>query len=87
MIMLTAECHKVMSLAQHSPSASHAAVTYIDYIVNTWMPIPLWKSWSHKGHTIASTILKIPIEGVLPTTNHIEAFNGLLKCKYIPRWQ
>ena len=84
MIMLTAERHEVMSLAQHSPSASHAAVTYIDYIVNTWMPIPLWQSWLHKGRTIASAILKIPIEGILPTTNHLEAFNGLLKRKYIP---
>lgn len=51
------------------------------------MPEPLWQSWSHKGRTIASMILKIPIEGVLPTTNHLEAFNGLLKRKYIPRWQ
>lgn len=51
------------------------------------MPEPLWQSWSHKGRTIASAILKIPIEGVLPTTNHLEAFNGLLKRKYIPRWQ
>ena len=87
MIMLTAEHHEVMLLAQHSPSASHAAVIYIDYIMNTWMPEPLWQSWSHKGCTIASAILKIPIEGLLPTTNHLEAFNSLLKCKYIPRWQ
>lgn len=47
----------------------------------------LWQSWSQKGRAVASVILKIPIEGVLPTTNHLESFNCLLKRKYIPRWQ
>ena len=87
MNILTAKHHEVMLLAECSPAALHNAVTYINYIINTWMPEPLWQSWSHKGHTIASMILKIHIEGVLPTTNHLEAFNGLLKCKYIPQWQ
>ena len=85
--MLTAKHHEVMLLAEHSPAASRNGITYINYIIDTWMPEPLWQSWSHKGCTIASTILKIPIEGVLPTTNHLEAFNRLLKHKYIPRWQ
>ena len=87
MNMLNTEQNKVLLVAQHSPTASCAYITYIDYLVNTWMPKPLWQSWSHKGHIITSTILKIPIEGVLPTTNHLEAFNGLLKNKYIPWWQ
>ena len=52
-----------------------------------WMPESLWQSWSQKGRSVASTILKILIEGVLPTTNHLESFNLVLKQKHIPRWQ
>ena len=81
--MLIAGHHKVMLLSEHSPTTSHNAVTYINYIIDTWMPELLWQSWSHKRHTIASTILKIPIEGVPPTTYHLEAFNELLKHKHI----
>ncbi|KAF8508654.1 hypothetical protein JB92DRAFT_2732214 [Gautieria morchelliformis] len=51
------------------------------------MPYSLWNGWSHKGHLEASHILKIPIEGVIPTTNHLEAFNAVLKCKYIHQWK
>ena len=47
----------------------------------------LWQSWSQKGCSVASTILKIPIEGVLPTINHLDLFNLVLKQKHIPRWQ
>ena len=70
-----------------SQAASKSGVTYIDYLSKTWMPESLWQSWSQKGHSVASTILKIPVEGVLPTTNHLESFNSVLKQKHIPRWQ
>lgn len=79
-----------MSLETQGPSgkaAAKAALLYIDYLTATWMPEPLWQSWSQKGRSVASAILKIPVQGVLPTTNHLESFNGLLKRKYIPRWQ
>ncbi|KAF8493527.1 hypothetical protein JB92DRAFT_2818763 [Gautieria morchelliformis] len=64
-----------------------AGLAYLDYMTNTWMPYSLWKGWSHKGHLEASHILKLPIEGVIPTTNHLEAFNAVLKHKYIHQWQ
>jgi len=32
-------------------------------------------------------ILNIPVQGVIPTTNHLEAFNCLLKRKHIHQWQ
>lgn len=51
------------------------------------MPMSLWQSWSDFGRLVASAILKVPISGVLPTTNHLESFNRLLKRKYIPLWQ
>ena len=51
------------------------------------MSLSLWQSWSHYGRIRASTILNIPIQGIIPTTNHLEAFNCLLKRKHIHRWQ
>ena len=70
-----------------SQAASKSGVTYVSYLSETWMPESLWQSWSQKGRSVASSILKIPIEGVLPTTNHLESFNSVLKQKHIPRWQ
>jgi len=51
------------------------------------MPISLWNGWSQKGRLTASIYLGISVEGVIPTTNHLEAFNGILKRKHIHRWQ
>jgi len=31
--------------------------------------------------------LKQPVEGVIPTTNHLESFNGILKQKFIAQWE
>jgi len=50
------------------------------------MPIALWQSWSEFGRVSASAVLKIPVEGVIPTTNHLESFNGLLKRKHLNTW-
>ena len=77
-------------IAQHGPVAAAAAksgTAFLAYMKSTWMPESLWQGWSQKGRVVAATLLKIPIEGVLPTTNHLESFNCLLKRKYIPRWQ
>ena len=51
------------------------------------MPESLWQGWSRKGRVVAAMLLKISVDSVLPTTNHLESFNCLLKRKYIPRWQ
>ena len=66
---------------------SGKVIEYLDYFVDTWMPESIWRSWSQMGRSVASVLLSIPIEGVLPTTNHLESFNRLLKRKYIPLWQ
>jgi hypothetical protein len=47
----------------------------------------LWQSWSHYGRIQAASCLGIPIDGVLPTTNHLERFNGVFKNKYLTQWQ
>jgi hypothetical protein len=50
------------------------------------MPLALWQSWSEFGRVSASTLLNISVEGVIPTTNHLESFNGLLKRKHLATW-
>lgn len=47
----------------------------------------MWASWSRKGRNDAAAVLGINIEGVLPTTNHLESFNGVLKRKHLGQWQ
>ena len=64
--------------------AAHGGIKHIDYLITHWMPIAMWKSWSEWGRVAASTILNIPIEGVIPTTNHLESFNSILKQKHLP---
>ena len=85
--ILADEWVDLLTIAQLGGALAQAAlksgVTYINYLSEMWMPESLWQSWSQKGCSVASTILKIPIEGVLPTTNHLESFNSVLKQKHI----
>lgn len=60
---------------------------YLDYLVSTWMPRDMWEGWSRYGRETAAHLLGIPLEGVTPTTNHLESLNGSLKLKYVPQWQ
>ena len=68
-------------------TAATAGLSHIKYLTDTWMSVSLWSGWSKKGRMEASTRLGIPVEGVIPTTNHLEAFNGILKRKHLHRWQ
>ena len=47
------------------------------------MTVPLWQSWSEFGQIHASSVLNIPVDGVIPTTNHLESFNAILKQKHL----
>jgi hypothetical protein len=90
MKMVDDEQINLNALGQQGQSARAAAAlgsSYLDYLHSTWMTECIWQGWSQKGRVVAATRLQIPVEGVLPTTNHLESFNGLLKRKYIPRWQ
>lgn len=62
-------------------------IEHITYLQDYWTTPALWQCWSEFGQRIAAEILKCPIEGVLPTTNHLESFNGVLKWKHLQRWQ
>ncbi|KAJ3870920.1 hypothetical protein F5051DRAFT_446926 [Lentinula edodes] len=66
--------------------ASKGRVLHLDYLDKYWMPVPMWQSWSECGRIAASTLLKVPVEGVILTTNHLESFNAILKRKYIRSW-
>ena len=72
---------------QEFNAASKAGIAFIEYIQNNWMDKSLWQSWSAHGRSRAAAILSIPIKSVIPTTNHLESFNGILKHKHIARWQ
>ncbi|EPS94902.1 hypothetical protein FOMPIDRAFT_1095422, partial [Fomitopsis schrenkii] len=54
-------------------------IKHLEYLTNYWTTENLWSSWSNHGRAIAAGILHCAIEGVLPTTNHLEAFNRVLK--------
>ncbi|KAF8583484.1 hypothetical protein K439DRAFT_1647218 [Ramaria rubella] len=72
---------------QEMTAVANAGLSFLKYLTDTWMLVSLWGSWSQKGHLEASRHLKIPVEGVIPMTNHLEAFNGILKRKHIGQWQ
>jgi len=73
-----------LSLDVSAAPAAYGGIKHIDYLIAHWMPVAMWKSWSEWGRVAASTILNIPIEGVIPTTNHLESFNSILKRKHLP---
>ncbi|KAF8057038.1 hypothetical protein FPV67DRAFT_1456570 [Lyophyllum atratum] len=90
-ISLIERCRAVMTgLASFSEASSIAAgnggIQHLDYLIANWMPLAMWRSWSDHGRLAASALLKIPVEGVLPTTNHLESFNAILKRKHLRAW-
>ncbi|KAF8580992.1 hypothetical protein K439DRAFT_1619397 [Ramaria rubella] len=87
--LITNETQVLHSLKQRPEMvvAANAGLNFLKYLRDTWMPVSLWNGWSQKGCIDASQVLQTSIEGVIPTTNHLEAFDGLLKRKYISQWQ
>lgn len=63
------------------------AQKYIQYLVKFWITTELWQSWSQFGRIEAAKQTGIPLKYILLTTNHLEAFNRILKRKYIHRYQ
>ncbi|CAK5273591.1 unnamed protein product [Mycena citricolor] len=75
---------------EESPESSHAiskAITHLDYLDNYWLSENLWESWSNHNRRAVANILLCKIEGVIPTTNHLESFNGVLKQTHLKHWQ
>ncbi|KAJ7936975.1 hypothetical protein B0H13DRAFT_2431003 [Mycena leptocephala] len=63
------------------------AIEHINYLDGYWTTDNLWKSWSDFGRKVAASLLGCEMDGVIPTTNHLESFNGVLKRKHLRRWQ
>jgi hypothetical protein len=63
------------------------AIAHVDYLNDYWTSDNLWKSWSDFGRKVAASLLGCEMDGVIPTTNHLESFNGVLKRKHLRRWQ
>jgi hypothetical protein len=72
---------------EHEDAAMKGIIHLKEYLLDYWTTDSLWQGWSDFGQRMAASILKCPFEGVLPTTNHLESFNGLLKRKHLRRWQ
>ncbi|KIJ41626.1 hypothetical protein M422DRAFT_255244 [Sphaerobolus stellatus SS14] len=68
-------------------SLGERGLLHVEYLDGYWCNDSLWQSWSDFGHRLVSHHLKCSFDGFLPTTNHLESFNGLLKHKHLQRWQ
>lgn len=69
-----------------SSAAAKAGIKHLDYLTSQWMSLTMWRSWSDWGRLAASTVMGVTVEGVVPTTNHLESFNAILKRKHLPGW-
>ncbi|KAL0564510.1 hypothetical protein V5O48_017535 [Marasmius crinis-equi] len=89
--LIADEQHAVALMKERDPTNSslydtaHAHLS--NYLLGYWTTTALWSSWSDFGRKVAASRLDCPFEGVLPTTNHLESFNGVLKRKYLSQWQ
>ncbi|KIJ29355.1 hypothetical protein M422DRAFT_269311 [Sphaerobolus stellatus SS14] len=87
--IIDTERQVLTAMIQHgeNSSAAERGIVHLDYLLSFWMKEDLWRSWSDFGCHAAAHLLSCQFEGVLPTTNHLESFNRLLKRKHLARWQ
>ncbi|KAJ3966046.1 hypothetical protein EV361DRAFT_872715 [Lentinula raphanica] len=71
---------------EETRSMAEAALKHLTYILEYWMPENMWQSWSSRGRHAASARIGIPVDDMIPTTNHLESFNSVLKRKFIGSW-
>lgn len=66
--------------------AANKGRTHVLYLSSYWMTEALWISWSERGRLVAAARTGLTINGIIPTTNHLESFNGTLKYKHLAHW-
>jgi hypothetical protein len=66
-----------------SSAAASGGLKHLEYLRKNWMHEDIWKCWSEYGRIAAASCLKITVDGVIPTTNHLESFNAVLKRKHL----
>src|SRR5882762_1092704 len=84
--LVAAEVKVLMEMSTETDIAKKG-VEHLAYLRDYWTTDALWQCWSDFGRRVAAEVLKCSFEGVLPTTNHLESFNGVLKQKHLCRWQ
>ena len=86
--MVTVE-HAVIAAEVQPVDADLAgsATEHLNYLENYWLQETLWHSWSQYGWLKAAKRLGCKVSGVLPATNHLESFNGILKRKHLQHFQ
>ncbi|KAJ3729336.1 hypothetical protein C8R42DRAFT_558864, partial [Lentinula raphanica] len=67
-------------------SIAEAAQKHLRYLLDYWMPENMWHSWSACGRHAAAGRIGISVPEMIPTTNHLESFNCILKRKFIGSW-
>ncbi|KAJ7768826.1 hypothetical protein B0H16DRAFT_1780867 [Mycena metata] len=84
--ILTAEMKTLLLLPDSKPVRK--TLKHIKYLSEYWTTDNLWQSWSNYGRKVAAALLGCcHMDGVIPTTNHLESFNGVLKRKHLRQWQ
>ena len=66
-----------------SSAAASGGLNHLQYLRKNWMHEDIWKCWSEYGRIAAASCLNISVDGVIPTTNHLESFNAILKRKHL----
>ena len=59
-----------------------AALSFLHYLDSYLRIQSLWLAWSKGGIIEAAKRLKIPVDDIPHTNNHLESFNGHIKLKY-----
>ncbi|KAJ3752812.1 hypothetical protein EV360DRAFT_88385 [Lentinula raphanica] len=71
---------------EETRSIAEAAQKYLNYLLDYWMSQNLWHSWSECGRRVAAARIGVSVHDMIPTTNHLESFNCILKRKFICSW-
>lgn len=67
-------------------AAAAKGLERVSYLKSYWMTFALWQSWSEYGRVVAAAKTGLTVQGILPTKNHLESFNGVLERKHLGRW-
>jgi len=77
--LLDEEKQAILSLLDEGDPARAGVLEHLKYLAGYWCTQSLWQSWSKFGREAAAKIMGCAIDNVIPTTNHLEAFNRVLK--------
>ncbi|KAJ6478228.1 hypothetical protein C8R45DRAFT_1063287 [Mycena sanguinolenta] len=82
-LVSTTTLASAITIIEDERRTSHGApaergLLHLEYLLTYWLSFDLWASWSDFGRYTAAKILGCDFDG---------SFNGLLKRKYLRRWQ